>query len=82
MSALELVLTHEQDRWRARGEGIDVAHATLAGLDALIAAALAVEAGPRRVHVRFDFGTLPTWLRQYHAHYLSYSLEVGASRAS
>ena len=41
------------DRWRARGDGVDLAHADLSNLEALIARAFA-ERAPVRVHVRFD----------------------------
>jgi Family of unknown function (DUF5395) len=71
----EVVLSYADDRWRARGDGVDLAHADLPNLDALIARAFA-ERAPVCVHVRFDLAGLPTWLRQYQAHYCNYVLRV------
>ena len=76
MSSAELVLTYERDRWRATGLGLDVAHAELRGLEWLLTTLLAGRGAPPRVHLRFDTGALPTWLRQYHAHYCNYVLEI------
>ncbi|HEY8520157.1 MAG TPA: DUF5395 family protein [Gammaproteobacteria bacterium] len=72
----ELVLSYERGQWRARGAGLDVAHADLAALDTLIVRAFE-GAEPSSVHVRFDMGALPAWLRQYQAHYFNYVLRVG-----
>jgi hypothetical protein len=76
MRSRELVLTYERDRWRARGAGIDVAHAELRGLEALIEARVANDASSVEVRLAFDTGTLPRWLRQYHGHYCNYTLRV------
>jgi hypothetical protein len=75
VTAVKLVLKFERDRWRARGEGVDVAHRELRGLEALIEASVA---GERHVDVQleFDMASLPRWLHQYHAHYLNYTLHV------
>jgi hypothetical protein len=73
----EVVLSYENERWRARGDGIDLVHSELTQLDALIAAAFA-ERGSTLVRVRFDLAALPTWLRQYQAHYCNYVLRVTA----
>jgi hypothetical protein len=75
MSAPEIVLTHEDGMWRARGEGIDVAHGDLRELDALVAAQLAGRSAID-VHVKFDTAALPRHLHQYHAHYSNYTLRV------
>jgi uncharacterized protein DUF5395 len=73
----EVVLSYENERWRARGDGIDLVHSELTHLDALIVAAF-VERRSTLVHVRFDLAVLPTWLRQYQAHYCNYVLHVMA----
>jgi hypothetical protein len=75
MSVRELVLTFDRDRWRACGEGVDVAHRELRGLETLIEAGLAGEA-PVDVLLKFDMAALPQWLRQYHGHYCNYTLRV------
>jgi len=75
MSARELVLSFERDRWRARGHGVDVAHRELRDLEALIEARLASEA-PVDVLLKFDMAALPRWLHQYQSHYCNYTLRV------
>ena len=75
MSALTLVLSFERDCWHAAGEGVDVVHRELRGLETLIEARLAGEA-PIDVHLTFDMASLPRWLHQYHAHYCNYTLRV------
>lgn len=80
MSDLKLVLSFENGRWRARGAGIDVAHAELRGLEALLEAELA-GAKPVDVELAFDMDGLPRWLHQYHAHYVNYTLRVPERRA-
>ena len=80
--AVELSLCWEGGRWRAAGPDVDVSHADLAALDALIVEALTRTGGATRAHVRFDASRLPTWLRQYQAHYFNYVLHVdGGERA-
>ncbi len=82
MSVRELVLKFERhrDRWSACGDGIDVVHRELRGLEALIEARLASEA-PVDVRLRFDMATLPRWLHQFHGHYCNYTLHVPRQRA-
>jgi hypothetical protein len=82
VSARELVLSFERDRWRACGDGVDLAHRRLRGLETLIEARLAGEA-PLDVHLTFDMASLPRWLHQYHGHYCNYTLRVrrGSGRA-
>jgi hypothetical protein len=77
MSVRELVLKFERDRgrWCACGDGIEIVHHELRGLEALIEARLASEA-PVEVHLRFDMAALPRWLHQYHGHYCNYTLHV------
>lgn len=81
MTAHELVLTYEHGAWRAHGAGIDLSHADLGELDALVAARLA-SAVPVEVRVRFDLAALPRGLDQYHAHYCNYTLRVPGSDSS
>ena len=75
MSARELVLSFERDRWRACGDGVDLEHRRLRALETLIEARLASEA-PVDVLLRFDMAALPRWLHQYHGHYCNYTLHV------
>jgi hypothetical protein len=75
MSVRELVLSFERDRWRACGEGIDLEHRELRGLEDLIEERLAGEA-PISVELKFDVAALPRWLHQYHGHYCNYTLRV------
>lgn len=77
-AAPEIVLTYEEGRWRARGPSFDLVHEDLCALDALIEAAVADPREALDVHVRFDFATLPVWLRQYQPHYCNYVLRVPA----
>jgi hypothetical protein len=76
VSAIEVVLSHDGHRWRARSATFALEHPDLGSLDALIAAALAPTHAGARVHVRFDVDTLPVWLRQYHDHYCNYTLRL------
>lgn len=74
-AAHEVVLRYSNGRWVASGASLELAHEDLSALDALILDALAPRPGAR-VHVRFDPSSLPTWTRQYHAHYLNYVLRA------
>jgi hypothetical protein len=76
MTAPEIVLTYEDGRWRARGQGFDLVHEDLGALDALIERTVARANDALEVQVRFDFSTLPVWLRQYQPHYCNYVLHV------
>ena len=76
MSAHELVLSYDERRWRVRGNGVDVAHSELRGLEALIGTQLATDAASVDVTLVFDMASLPRWLHQYHAHYCNYPLRL------
>ena len=76
MSARELVLSFERDRWRAVGAGVEVVHYDLRGLETLLEAQLAGDA-PIDVHLKFDMASMPRWLHQYQGHYCNYTLHVG-----
>ena len=78
MSSRELVLSYERGRWYARGDGVDLVHAELRGLEALIEAHVASDAAPVEVRLDFDMTALPRWLHQYHGHYCNYTLRVPA----
>jgi hypothetical protein len=80
MSMRELELTFERDCWRAHGEGVDVVHRELRGLETLIEAGLANEA-PVDVLLKFDMSALPRWLHQYQGHYCNYTLRVARRSA-
>ena len=82
MSERELVLTYESGRWRARGDGIDLSHGELRGLEALIQAHLASSTALVEVRLQFDMSALPRWLHQYHGHYCNYTLHVPPRSAS
>lgn len=76
MNHRELVLSYESDRWRASAPGLEIVHAELRGLEALIEARLADELAPLAIELKFDDEALPRWLRQYHGHYCNYTLFV------
>jgi hypothetical protein len=80
VSVRELVLSFEHGRWRARGDGVDVEHGELRGLEALLEARLRAEA-PLDVHLAFDMAGVPRWWHQFHAHYCNYTLRVAGGRA-
>jgi len=75
MTARQLVLSFEHGRWRACGDGVDVSHSELRGLEALLEAELSGEV-PVDAHLAFDMSGLPRWLHQYHGHYCNYTLHV------
>jgi hypothetical protein len=77
----ELALTYARGRWRARGHGIDLEHAELRGLEALVEQSLA-GAGVREAAIRFDMSSLPRWMHQHQAHYFNYTLRLAPSAAS
>ena len=80
MSARELVLSYDSSRWRARGDGVDLVHRELRGLEALIETQLAHDAAPVEVRLIFDMTSLPRWLHQYHGHYCNYTLRLPPRR--
>jgi hypothetical protein len=82
VNAADVVLSYEENRWRARGAGVDVAHVELRSLEALLEAQLAAEHCAMRVQICFDMAALPRWLHQYHGHYCNYVLHVPARSAS
>ena len=53
MSARELVLSYERGRWHARGDGVDLVHRELRGLEALIEAHARERRRARRGPARF-----------------------------
>jgi hypothetical protein len=75
MSRTTLVLSFDRNCWRARGEGVDVAHPELRGLEALLERRFA-SAAPLDLELTFDMAALPRWLHQYHGHYCNYTLHV------
>ena len=76
MSARELVLTYEHGRWHARGADVELDHADLCGVEALIEKHVASAAAAVEVRLSFDMAALPRWLHQYHGHYCNYTLLV------
>ena len=80
MSVRELVLSYNDTRWRARGDGVDLTHGELRGLEALIGSQLATDAASVEVSLIFDMASLPRWLHQYHGHYCNYTLRLPPRR--
>jgi hypothetical protein len=76
VSALELDLRYEHGRWHARGADVELDHAELRGLEALIEARVASAAAAVEVRLGFDMAALPRWLHQFHGHYCNYTLLV------
>jgi hypothetical protein len=72
---LELVLSHDGERWVAEGGSIRASGRTFTELDAGLREALRAcgrFAGPRvTVFMGFDFDGFPVWMRQYAAHYFN-----------
>ncbi len=69
-------LIHDGTHWIARNDTIEASGCTLHELDENLAYALRRSGGfPKATEVTvfmgFDFDTIPTWLRQYHAHYFN-----------
>lgn len=82
----EFVLSFEGGRWLAASGGVAVDGADLPELEASLARAFrsipALAARlPARVQLRFDYDSLPRWMRQYQAHYFNYSLDIDAVTA-
>jgi hypothetical protein len=71
----ELSLSWANGLWRARGEGLDLEHAELRGIEALVEQRLA-GADARAVAMRFDFASFPAWMRQHQSHYFTYTLRL------
>jgi len=78
---LELVLTHDGRFWVGRNDALnlELKGETLAALDAATRAWLAARPGWRgrkaRVFMGFDNASIPTWIRQYAAHYFNRVVE-------
>lgn len=80
MNRREVVLSYERNLWRATAPGLEIVHAELRGIEALLEARLADDGAPVAVELKFDDAVLPRWLRQYHGHYCNYTLFVGARK--
>ena len=80
---VELALVHDGTEWVARNGSVVARGRTLSELDRDLGRALAASGKYRRgarvlVFMGFDNGTIPTWIRQYAAHYFNryVSIEV------
>ncbi len=80
---LELVLAHDGTEWIARNGSVVARGRTLSELDRELERILAASGKYRRgtrvlVLMGFDNSTIPTWIRQYAAHYFNryVSIEV------
>lgn len=76
----EITLSYANRRWRARALGLDLEHAELRELEALVEGRL-VGGGAGEVAMRFDMSSLPTWMRQHQSHYFNYTLRLSPPRA-
>lgn len=73
---VELILTHDGDKWIGQNEQMVASGKTFSELDEEVKRALqkagSYAAGDRfTVFMGFDFETIPRWLRQYHTHYFN-----------
>lgn len=77
---IELVLTHDGDKWVARNGALKATGLTLGDLDDSVRELLRSDGrlkGSRvAVFMGFDFDTLPAWMRQYASHYFNRTLVV------
>lgn len=77
---LELVLEHDGRAWLAYCNGIKARANSLPELDNALARSLAAAgkfpAGAVTVHMRFNRGSLPGWLRQYTSHYFNRTVRL------
>lgn len=78
---VELTLVHDGKQWIGRNDSVTARGESLSDLDDDIKRVLQESgehpAGTRlTVFMGFDFDTIPTWLRQYHNHYLNRLLTV------
>ena len=83
----EFVLSFERGRWLATSGDIAVDGADLRELEASLARAFRSKPAlaarlPARVELRFDYASLPRWMRQYQAHYFNYALDIDAATSS
>lgn len=73
---IELTVLHDGRNWVASGDDISAAAPTLEELDREVGR-LAREAGrvgereTLKVHMAFDYSTIPQWIRQYSQHYFN-----------
>lgn len=73
---VDLILTHDGDKWIVQNEQMVASGETLNDLDEDVIRALQKSgnyaAGAQlTVFMGFDFDTIPQWLRQYHNHYFN-----------
>jgi hypothetical protein len=78
---VELNLVHDGEQWIARGGELVAVGETLHDIDESVTDALRgsgdfPSGSSVTVFMGFDFDTIPTWLRQYHAHYFNRYITV------
>lgn len=78
---VELNLVHDGEQWIARGGAVVAVGETLHEVDESVTHALRDSGdfplgSSVTVFMGFDFDTIPTWLRQYHAHYFNRYITV------
>ncbi len=79
----EFVLSFERGRWLASSGDVAVDGEDLPELEASLVLAFRSKPAlaarlPTRVQLRFDYASLPRWMRQYQAHYFNYTLDIDA----
>ena len=85
-ATLDLTLTHDGTHWVGRNADLDihVKGESLGDLDTALMHALSALpncAGQRvEVVMRFDNATIPTWIRQYAAHYFNRIVELDLTK--
>jgi len=74
-SDLDLVITHDGEKWIARNETLSAEGGTFAELDADLAGKLRESERYRgtrlTVFMGFDMTTIPSWIHQYAPHYFN-----------
>ncbi len=76
--AIDLILDHDGEQWRAQGPGTLVQAPDLPGLDRALAQVLCSQGltRPVTVHLRFDRAALPGWIHQYMPHYFNRTVQI------
>lgn len=76
MEKIVFILRFEDDAWIAEKEKIVVKSDSLEQLDRKLKEELrkAGYSGKIEVFMKFDYSTIPQWIRQYHPHYFNRSI--------
>ncbi len=73
---ITLSLKFDDSVWIAEGEGLKVIAKTLEDLDSAIEKVLRRRGyrGKIEVFMKFNYSTIPQWIRQFHPHYFNRSI--------